>query len=348
MQNNNNPYCTSCDRGYYLSKYNTCMNCLENCDSCIIENNKTICTKCSKGFALSEDKECSKIYCSTYKLENKEYICTSWEDGEVLTADYKCIKCPDSCQNYFIDSKNQTICTSCKSNYILSSYGKCESCGEGCIEYNINENNETSCILCNDKYPFNINGSCFSCKDKDIVGDLGDGCEQCGYNNKTKTYECYKCSDDKNYTYIKDNIKKNFKCLDNEYNPIDKNLSGCLVGNYTKESIYECFLCKEGFTYIKNNKICKEPEEINLNEDCLEANNFGDMINPKYSCSKCNSSLTKINMPNNESNCFSRYLGDIDKLYYYYFDYDDLSYCLEGIIDEDFFLCAINVFLMQN
>ena len=341
LQNNNNPYCISCNDGYYLSEDNKCMSCLENCESCIIENNKTMCVKCSLGFALSEDNQCLEIpdFCSTYRYENKKFICTSCKDGEVLTPDYKCLKCPDSCENCFIDSKNQTKCTSCKSNYILSSYGICEPCGEGCIECNINEKNETSCILCNDKYPFNINGSCISCGDKNIVGDLGDGCEQCGYNNITKTYECYKCRDNKNYAYIKDNVKKNFQCLDNENNPIDKNLSGCLVGNYTKENIYECFLCKEGFTYIKNNKICKKPEEINLNEDCLEASNIGDMTNPRYSCNKCKSSSVKITKPNNESNCFFRNVWE-DLYNDYNIDYGDLFYCLEGIIDEDFFMCT--------
>ena len=63
------------------------------------------------------------------------------------------------------------------------------------------------------------------------------------------------------------------------------------------------------------------PSELNLSNYCLEAENIGNEINPKYSCLKCNSSYVNILTLNGIYDCFS-----LD---------NNLVYCLQGKEEEN-------------
>ena len=157
-------------------------------------------------------------------------------------------------------------------------------------------------------YVLTPNETCIDCKYINEIG--GKGCSRCGNNNITGKYECYECYkeyDRINRTYIENYayINNTFQCLNNT-DPNHKYLYGCLSAIYIQDKdIYECNSCKNDFIVVRNKKVCRKPEQINL-YNCYEAEDIGDDQNPKYSCINCHYNSARITDTQNITQCYSR------------------------------------------
>ena len=98
------------------------------------------------------------------------------------------------------------------------------------------------------------------------------GCESCGYNELTSNFECYKCQKkESKYSYEYYDayayVTNTFKCFNNS-DPNQVTFYGCLKAYYnetTNET--ECLECEDHeyrHIYIENEKICKNPSDIDL------------------------------------------------------------------------------------
>ena len=277
-----------------------------------IFNYNEMCSYCDKG--------CSNCFLD----ENLKSVCLACQSGYLLLNDKKCIKCPKNCEKCKYDKNGELKCLECSYSNDLLINGQCNNCPSGCDICYFKENNEIGCSKCSHYYTFNQNRECLSCSSISEIG--GKGCETCGYNNLTKRHECYSCRKEnydfeiKQYLDIYAYVNNTFQCLDST-NQTQKYLYGCLLAHHIKDDIYECFTCKIRFIPIINENICRMPRELNLSNYCLEAENIGNEINPKYSCQKCNSSYVKVLTLNGIYDCFPRE--------------NNLIYCLQGKEEEN-------------
>ena len=104
-------------------------------------------------------------------------------------------------------------------------------------------------------------------------------------------------------------------------------LYGCLDATFNEiTKKYECYYCKNDFAKVKNEKRCIKHIEENLSSYCLEVENINMSENPLYSCSKCPDNYDfVITNSNRVKNCYERK--------------DELSYCLEGKIENEKNIC---------
>ena len=99
------------------------------------------------------------------------------------------------------------------------------------------------------------------------------------------------------------------------------NLYGCLEAKFVEDDKYECLKCDKDFIPLINDKTCRKISEINLSNKCIEAVNIGSVIDPIYSCNKCNNETALITGLNNINNCFERT--------------NNLVFCLKGKINNN-------------
>ena len=200
----------------------------------------------------------------------------------------------------------------------LSVNNKCLMCSSGCSKCYM-DRNEKICTEC--KYYYALNSENNICQYCDDTEDTGDGCERCTYNKNNKKYECLKCWNN-DYTYINNTLQ----CFHNT-NKNQSYLYGCLNATFNEiTKKYECYYCKNDFAKVKNEKRCIKPIEENLSSYCLEVENINTSENPLYSCSKCPDNYAfVITNSNRVKNCYERK--------------DELSYCLEGKIENEKNIC---------
>ena len=288
--------CTNCEILQYISN-GYCFNCYDDLKNLIYED-----CECYNGYYINEINRCSPFPNGCQKwiiLEDESIYCLRCDKGYYLSID-KCLRCPKGCSDCYLENNNQIKCSSCDSYYVLLN-GKCKYCSRGCDYCNIQEDNIISCKSCSKyNYAFNPNKTCTYCRD---IKYLGDKCSRCQYNQIKNKYECLECAYKDYYNVY---IINEFQCLSNSDSK-QIYLFGCLEANYTGNNKYECFKCQSSFSYIKNDKICKKSSETNLSKYCLEIVNFGDILNPIYSCNKChNDTVLIIDSNNNRGDCYER------------------------------------------
>ena len=274
LNNFESGYC-SCDLGYTLFNYSSCISCPENCEICI------------------------------YNQTLKYLECKTCKYGYFLNSKNKCVTCGDNCNSCELDTEKNPICKSCFSGYMLTEDNKCSiKCSENCSHCQIDEKGQIECIDCYNFYGLNLQKQCIKCP---------NDCYTCHYRNATKDFGCSYCrSEDYRYTYWNSNytIDKDEKCiLCKNINEIGGN--GCISCLYNKTSNkYSCNMCLKNDTYeyimILNDKICKLPKDLGLSDYCEEGINLGTLKNPKYSCNKCKNYTTIVTNKNGINNCFKR------------------------------------------
>ena len=204
---------------------------------------------------------------------------------------------------------NETACTVCSDKTVLSNYNSCQECPDDCSTCTI----DGRCTSCESGYILSSNGRCLHCV---------EGCDKCIINDDQRTTSCLSC----NYGYI---YEDNGTCTNCDLDYVGGN--GCEKCGYNNNSNkYECYECRRNnniysynYVLILNDTICKSSNEINLSKECIEAINVGDPENPIYSCERCSPYTAKIkSISNGISDC-------------YYRTDNNLSYCLEGELDED-------------
>ena len=346
-----------CDSFYTQKTHSTCVQCPQNCLYCEYnqKTNKAECMQCDSGYTLNSEKTCT--FCGAgceYCLlsDNSEPKCVQCFSG-TFSSNNKCLVCPDNCKTCDYDSNNEIKCSECSYGYTLISDGVCAKCPDGCDSCKASENDKIECLKCYYDFALNSKKECDYCQTIEQKGM--SGCQRCGYNGITEKYECYECKqqrrDDSYYWYdIYSHVTNTFECFNNS-DPNEVEFYGCLKSYYNDTSKrYECQICNAykinsplNFIMVKNEKICKEIDEMNL-MNCYEAENIGTKEVPIYSCIKCYESTVKIidKNKNNRINCYS-ISSDPD---------DKLSYCSEGEIvegsEEKCTKCVSNAKLNNN
>ena len=307
-----------CNLFYTIKNHSTCVKCPDNCPYCKYNNktNKIECLKCEPGYTLNPEKECTKCgngceYCTL--SDDLTPICTTCFSRK-FTSKNKCLICPENCK--YCD--NNEKCTYCKHGYILLNNGECGKCPLGCNKCGLKENNDIICLNCDEHYALKSEKECVYCPN--ITGEGLLGCSKCRYNQEKQNFECYECQKKytKNYWInIYTYVTNTFQCFSNTNKSQPLFYGGSVA--YKNGSRYECQKCTtdSSIIMIKNKKICKNWDEINL-YNCYEVEDIGE-IYPIYSCTKCKYNYAKI------------YDGEITKCL---FRSGRLSFCLEGIYNS--------------
>ena len=287
VRDSNSGYCY-CYSGYTNVDNHTCFKCSDNCDSCEYnkEKNNTQCKYCSIG----------------YTLDNSEG---------------KCRKCEEECSYCYVNEQKKNICIECFSGKLIPGENKCLVCPDYCgeCEYDVTTS-QPICLKCQSGYVLNpTNKECISC---DSLVDTGTGCNNCIYNSTTKHYQCLSCKSNIYLKYSLVYVSNIYKCFSNE-DSSKIGLYGCLDAIYNEVSgKYECLNCKSDFIPVITDKSCIRNGSNGLSGSCYEA----EIIEDKYSCTKCGSSYTFVkDIQNGINNC-------LDKE-------DEFSFCLNGTIKED-------------
>ena len=347
-------FCIKCQIKNKLSENrDECLNGVENCDQ---EDDDYNCLKCKNGY-----REVNQTFC--YKIINN---CQNYSDGEF------CEKCEDG----FGFEGNDTL--NCKSirefeEYFSKNdginYYKCDDVNEGGIGNcricnNNNTNKELICTECKKNYilmdeenkicysneTFSNNDS-FYYEDSFHLKTCSKSINNCFECSKSfESLKCEKCFD--NYFFVNENYsvcyKKEEIIPNDEYflNESGKQYFSCdnedyhLIENCKKcTNSTSCNLCKEGFTFIDDNKSeCKNISELG-NQYIMDIKDYTIYRKCSYymeNCDTCNQTnicLTCMNgfgLYNDGKKC----VNDNDNLYYknstdglYYLCNNTLDYC---------------------
>ncbi|KAL4512376.1 hypothetical protein ABPG72_005378 [Tetrahymena utriculariae] len=269
--------CQTCNtaQGYYISN-TKCLQCDNNCLSCLVQS--TTCISCKNPQILNMSSQCvtcdqtngyfispQNIYnitnpsiprcqncfssCLTC-VDGGENSCTSCKSSYSIMnpftgSTFKCVKCNTSLGQYTTTSSdgNQTNCFNC--------HGSCKTCTDG---------NNTSCTTCADNLYFVQSGTDKLCQSCQIDGsqfiDSNGFCQNC-------SSECLKCQGTAN------------TCID------------CLNGQYLKKVNNTCGSCGDGF--YEDGSFCFQCDVScktcsgQFNDSCLSCNESYS-LNSKYKC----------------------------------------------------------------
>ena len=329
--------CIECESGYRVSN-NICYQKIENCEIYEIDEK---CKKCEEGYGFEENDRlnCKNIdeFEEYYSVDGISYLKC---DGEGAGRIQNC----KSCQY-----DDELICNECKANYILKEeeYNKCYSkeivqkeyyyidelhirlCSKEinkCTECEKKENDDIMCIKCDDNYYF-VNEDYYNCIKKESITPVDE--------------------------YYYDEVKKEYySCGNSNFNSVE-NCKQCENGE-------SCILCKDGYTFIDNDKsICENINELG-NEYILDL--YDDTIYRKCShyIENCHTCLSKDECLSCESDYGLYYTKtkciDInDKKYYknninnlYYLCSSSITNCKECESESDCITCISNDYFIQN
>ena len=310
IQVDENGSCTTCEDNYRLSN-NKCYKEIDNCD--IYEQDES-CKKCKNGFAFEEN---NKLECKDISSFNINYYT---KDGGINYL--KCdgegegkIKNCKICE--YQNSNNQLICNECNENYVLK-----DEINNICYSKELFENDK--------KYYYEDSLHIKTCS-KTI-----NECKECEKNNENVL--CTKCND--NYFFVNGDY---LNCINkNEITPIDEYFYDeqvfgyfyCLSNNLITDckkcnNIDSCLLCRDGFTFISDDKnICKDKNDLG-NKYFIDENDntiyrkCNDYINNCDTCLSKDICLTCVNqygLYNDRARCVSvadkKYYKKDDNLYY--------------------------------
>ena len=263
----NDPICTQCDTGFYLSDGNCLRACTlgsyDYCKTCDSTNPKN-CGSCNDGYYLpigNYKRYCN--YCGSPKIkkchQEKNYTIIIDE----CTSDYVLLRnnCVEKCdsQSYF------SRCTVC--NEEPDKLDQCKECKEG--YYLPTDYDNTYCYYCpypcSSCYGNSYNPTCTSCYDGYILSG-GKCLKNCtiGDNNL-----CKSCNTEPG------KIDKCLECNERYYLPRNTNQQSCMScpNNCKKCEGNNCLECDTGYHLVQN-----------------ENNEYNYYYNPTYyySCEQCN------------------------------------------------------------
>ena len=306
------PRCHSCDSYYALNRRGTCTYCGVGCGYCSINTNGSpVCYYCYGGYRLINGKclSCPEN-CETchYEEISGHFVCDKCFSNSVMDQNKSCIHCPNDCSSCVFDTNKNLKCTSCNTYYsypynhyyALNNNSLCKSCPYDCKGCTwLDSKGGFGCIDCYNGYALKDN----ECKRCYNIPELGNGCDQCSYDQSQNKYKCYSCIN-RDYT----NVTNSYECISNT-DPSNKQLYGCLLGTYNYAlNRYECNICKPEFIPILNDKNCRPPSDAGLNSICREAINIGTEENPIYSCTRCKNQVLHVNVTDyrGASDCYER------------------------------------------
>ncbi|CAD8102266.1 unnamed protein product [Paramecium sonneborni] len=246
-----NLHCIICEKGYYLTETNSCVECQASCENCLSYN---ICIQCQQQYFL-KDQNCilCQLSCLTCLSEQK---CTSCANGYYLSNE-TCNQCPINCSKcdqfrcYECEQQSQLFikeCINCLNpiNKFLNicNYADCQdgiwTYGEQCD--NGNSFGCINCILQMGYFCINIYGQpskCSRCIENCILCDIDNICKKCkdGYFLNSKN-QCQQC---------------NIECQTCLYYP-----NNCLQCKINNQNYQQCELCESNLGYYTDfeNNLC--------------------------------------------------------------------------------------------
>lgn len=304
--------CDECNYGYYLDENKECTICkvptpIENgqCSVCSNDPNDYESGPCWCDLFYTQKTHSTCVQCPQnclyceYNQKTNKTECIQWDSEYTLNSEKTWIFCGEGCEYCPLSDNSETKCVQCFSG-TFSSNNKCLVFPDNCKTCDYDSNNAIKCNECNYGYTLISDGTCTECQTIEQKGM--SECQRCGYNRIKEKYECYECKqkrrDDSYYWYdIYAHVTNTFECFINS-NPNEIEFYGCLKSYYNETSNrYECQICNDyksnspvNFIMVKNEKICKEPNEMNL-MNCYEAENIGTKEIPIYSCIKCSDGI---------------------------------------------------------
>ena len=354
-KNSGSTKCDSCYSYYALTDIGTCQSCPNNCYSCHYDKNSgsTKCDSCYSYYAPTDIGTCqscpSNCYSCYYDKNSGSTKCDRCYSDYIITGQGKCESCPSNCYSCYYDNNASSVkCSVCNSNYVLNSNKECTYCGNGCSSCKL-VNGEIECVSCYSYTSYvledkickllSIPLNCQSYKNQRFNSKDEVICTSCPYrytldgtNNK-----CLKCPNYCTYCHLDGSERLICDGCDPDYvlngnktcefctNNIEIGGEGCIHCLY-ENGINKCTQCRNNYTYIINDFVCKIPSEINLNEACVRATRLG---NGEYDCNNCrNINYTMITRYNSTNDC---YLSE-----------KEIVNCRKGYEDENLNLTCTN------
>ena len=337
---NNEGKCIECDEDFILSNTNICFEKIENCE---FYEEYEKCRKCLEGYGFEENDRlnCKDIneFDEYYSRDGISYLkCDGEGEGRIKD----CKKC------IYKDDEDELICNECKDNYVLKEDESDKCYSKEIIKKEYYYIDEFHIRLCSEEIS--------KCKE----------CEKDGNDLK-----CMKCDDnyyivDEDYSncklkeliippdeyYYHEEKNKYYSCGNSNYNSIE-NCKKCDSGD-------SCTLCKDGFTFIDDDKsICKNIEQLG-NEYCLDILDETIYRKCNHYIANCHTCLSKDECLSCESE-YGLYFTktkciDInDKKYYenndnnlYYLCSNTLDNCLECTSESTCITCISSDYFIQN
>ena len=258
-----------CNKYYTLKSHSNCVKCPDHCPYCEYnqKTNKAECLSCDPGYTINSEKSCS--YCGNgcnqcSLIDNQAPNC-SFCFSNKFESENKCLVCIDNCKL----CENNKKCSECNPGYILLSDGTCGKCPSFCSSCAVKENNDIICTKCEDHFALKSETECVYCPN--ITGEGMEGCNRCGYDKVNNKFECYECEkkerEDSYYLYnFYTHVNNTNQCFNNS-DIAQPSFYGCLTA-YKNGDDYECLSCNKDysdFINVLNDKVCKNPYEMDLN-----------------------------------------------------------------------------------
>ena len=293
-----------CKYGVNPNENNNCLQCGNNCESCIKAKDNTIeCTKCYNGYGLKPDKTCEicPTTCKTcfWKSEKEGFGCSSCYFSKILGKDDKCISCSESAEIgyegcntcYYDKSSSKYKCTECSQSifseskfvYVENEY-KCIDASnpdleymKGCVNATYNSNKKKyECLLCDIFYPYLSNEKRCLVPQTDDINYLCYEANNIGTEDNP-IYSCIKCLDD---MIPKIKYKTNKVACEAILGVVG--LSNCIEGTKNENGAIECTKCNFGLT--------RTYDEINKKMVCPDSCGSDSFLLYKH-CHKCDDKL---------------------------------------------------------
>ena len=261
-----NGKCIKCDYNNYLGEDKKCSY-TDNCQNSLYG----VCQKCIQDYYLGNDKKCTNVqYCI---FSNDFGVCLECEDGYYFSKPQnKCLKSDDKFQNCKSTDYKGENCNECKDNYYLNI--KNNNC------YSNKENNKYYKCLKTDS----TGEKCNYCVTDYYLGSEDYLCskiEDCAIiENENRCAKCdeYYCLD-----------AKIGNCVDNYYDPEDKDKMIYFDCLKTNKDATACEECIEDFTIINGLCINKNRCAEEKNGECVKCNELSEdgytmCLNPYFEC----------------------------------------------------------------
>ncbi|CDW74014.1 proprotein convertase subtilisin kexin type 5 [Stylonychia lemnae] len=232
----------SCQTGqYYDSKFETCIQCPENCTSC---TSLTQCTQCSNSQLEISNGACKDKCLIKSQAEGKQYFYNATTQG--------CDTCEETNCAYCNGPKN---CQYCIQGYLMNNESKCVKCMDNC--QNCSPNDLSTCLTCKMGYKYNNQTqTCdkIDCSlsntyklDNNYTNSNEELCEFCqdGCLNCSSKMHCYQCGP--LYSLVSDSYCTPNCPERNFFNYSTKSCDSCQQNCHTCATNSYCFECNLGF-----------------------------------------------------------------------------------------------------
>ena len=355
LGDNNNNKCTLCKDGYsFIKNNNNIENCYQNCSHNIyFEDNEYHCTNddnCPDGYKLINSKkrcidECEndKVYNYKFKYNN---VCYDKCPSNTHNSSENEYLCEDDliCNDYYYSYDHKTCISTIPDGYycndtVLKTIDKCHENCKTCDEGGTDENNNCKTCPDTDKMYYYL-GNCLS--ESECINDVfidDNSIKKCKCIDEIK---CYYCSSESiqyslcescntNYYQKKDDDTNHgiyINCYNNDtisdgyylngqtslYEPCYSSCKKC--NELGDNNNNKCTLCKDGYSFIKNNNNIE-----NCYQNCSHNIYFEDN---EYHCTNDDNCPDGYKLINSKKRCIDE--CENDKVYNYKFKYNNVCY----------------------